>query len=427
MVLTEKLGFYLPVMYAVDKSLLIRQFYVKSSFLNAPVKEEIYIKTPKGSGQKAPFLQLKKSLYGLKQAPANWFETLTSWFSDINFHQSTSDPCLFIHNDKHTHIFFHVDDLLVVGNVDAFEALFLNRFPNSTAHDPDTLLGMDVNKKVDCISLSQVKLIKKGLEMLGMSDCKPVKTPLSVGIQLEPATENQKEEFSKLQINYRTYTGILNYLSCRTRPDLAPAVSILSSFNQEPGINHWKEVIHCWKYLQGTKNLELTLRPAKLDATQALQHFTDATWADDLETRLSRSGSICFWKACPVAWNSKKQKNITLSSTEAELNALSDGVQENQWIKFLAEELWNEKLQPSNFHVDNQGLIEKIEHFGSNSKTKHLDIKMKWLRDLRNKNEIQVTLIPSEEMIADTLTKASCEKSLNRLKEKCFLIHYSPS
>ncbi|KNZ57525.1 hypothetical protein VP01_2137g3 [Puccinia sorghi] len=55
-----------------------------------------------------------------------------------------------------------------------------------------------------------------------------------------------------------------------------------------------------------------------------------------------------------------------------------------------------------------QCLIEKIEQFGSNSKTKHLDIKMKWLQDLRNKNEIQVTPI-------------YCRKSLNRLREKKFL------
>ncbi|KNZ54851.1 hypothetical protein VP01_2833g2, partial [Puccinia sorghi] len=159
----------------------------------------------------------------------------------------------------------------------------------------------------------------------------------------------------------------------------------------------------------------------------SIQHYTDATWADDVETRLSRSGSICFWKHCPIAWNSKKQHNIALSSTEAELNALADGVQENQWIKFLVEELWEESLDPTTFHVDNQGLVEKIKNFGSNSKTKHLDIKMKWLRDLNNKNEIVVTLIPSEKMIANTLTKASNAQSLDRLRERCFLVHYSPS
>ncbi|KNZ49526.1 hypothetical protein VP01_495g1 [Puccinia sorghi] len=170
----------------------------------------------------------------------------------------------------------------------------------------------------------------------------------------------------------------------------------------------------------GTRDLRLTLRPNPEDKSNSLQHYTDATWADDLESRLSRSGSICFWKTCPVAWNSKKQRNITLSSTEAEMNALSDGVQENQWIKFLVEELWNEKIEPTSFHIDNKGLLEKIKNFGSNSKTKHLDIKMKWLRDLKKNNEISVILIPSEDMIADTLTKPSNTDSLNRLKERFF-------
>ncbi|KAH9441023.1 hypothetical protein Pst134EB_033194 [Puccinia striiformis f. sp. tritici] len=408
------------LLFSLDKKLPVRQFDVKSAFLYAPLKETIYIKTPEGSKRKAPFLKLNRSLYGLKQAPANWFETLTTWFKGIHFEQSTSDPCLFIHRNKGSYIFFHVDNLIVVGDVENFEKHFLSRFPNSTAHDPDTLLGMVVNQDDGSIKLSQEKLINKGLQLLGMTDCRPVKTPMSPGVQLQAATEEERKEFDKLQINYRTYTGILNFLACRTRPDLAPAVSMLSRFNNAPGISHWKEVLHVWKYVAGSCDLSLTLRPDPSDGSKQIKFYTDATWADDLETRLSRSGTICFWKSCPVSWSSKKQKNITLSSTEAELNALSDGVQENQWISFLIEELWDDKLEPTLFHVDNQGLVEKLKNFGSNSKTKHIDIKMKWLRDLRANNEITVKLIPSESMIADTLTKASNLESLDRLREKCF-------
>ncbi|POW01580.1 hypothetical protein PSTT_12373 [Puccinia striiformis] len=410
------------LLFALDKKLPIRQFDVKSAFLFAPLDEELYIRTPEGSKRTAPFLRLKKSLYGLKQAPANWYKTLTSWFIEINFHQSAADPCLFIHNNKDSFIFFHVDDLVVVGQVNSFEKLFLTRFPNSSAHDPDSLLGMELTYDNHSVQLSQKKLIEKGLELAGIQQCRPASTPLSVAIQLQKATDQERADFSKLKINYRSHTGILNFLACRTRPDLAPAVSILSSFNEAPGINHWRQIVHCWKYLAGTIDLKLSLRPDVTDQSNSIQHFTDATWADDLETRLSRSGSICFWKACPVAWNSKKQRNITMSSTEAELNALSDGVQENHWIKFLVEELYNDKLNSTVFHIDNQGLLEKIKNFGSNSKTKHLDIKMKYLRDLYSKNEISVKLIPSEDMIADALTKASTAESLNLLKEKCFYV-----
>ncbi|KNZ46826.1 uncharacterized protein VP01_6916g1, partial [Puccinia sorghi] len=275
------------------------------AFLYAPLKEEIYIKTPEGSLRKAPYLRLKKLLYGLKQAPANWFETLTSWFEDINFHQSTSNPCLFIHKDKHTHIFFHVDDQLVVGNVDAFEELFLNRFPNSTAHSPNTLLGMDVSVGTNHIFLSQVKLIDKGLEMLGMTDCKPVKTPLS-------------QEFAKLAINYRTYTGILNYLSRHNT--LERTKTHFNIILTQPGPMIWK---------------------------------LDSLRADPYCKRTS--GSYSELKNCGM-----------------------------------------NPYNPQTFML----IIA------------HLDIKMKWLRDLKLKDEICVTLVPSEDMVADNLTKASCEKSL---------------
>ncbi|KNZ60407.1 hypothetical protein VP01_15599g1, partial [Puccinia sorghi] len=117
-------------------------------------------------------------------------------------------------------------------------------FPNSSAHDPDTLLGMDLTYDSDHVTLSQKKLIEKGLELAGILECRPVNTPMSVRIQFNEAIPQERAEFERLKINYRTRTGILNYLSCQTRPDLDPAFSILSSFNNSPGINHWKQVIH---------------------------------------------------------------------------------------------------------------------------------------------------------------------------------------
>jgi hypothetical protein len=310
----------------------------------------------------------------------------------------------------------------VVGRTAEFEELFLKRFANSTAHDPDTLLGMSLTLSDSAVELAQPALISKGLELLNLSDCRPVKTPLTPAVQLRKATDQDHEDFLRLNINYRSYTGMLNYLSCRTRPDLAAAVSILSRFNQRPGLSHWKEVLHCWKYLKGTQQLGLRLQPNPKLLIDRLNYFTDATWAEDQETRLSQSGSLALGKECPLLWNSKKQRNITLSSTESELNALSDGEQESQWLTFLIEELWEKKLAPTLFHINNKGLLEKLKHFGSNSKTKHLDIKVKSLREKFHKREIDVKLVPSQEMPADALTKAAPHESVRRLQEKCLSV-----
>ncbi|KNZ49395.1 hypothetical protein VP01_5040g2 [Puccinia sorghi] len=166
--------------------------------------------------------------------PKNWYDNLTNWFREIDYNQLTADLFLFIHKSKKSFIFFHVDDLVVIGDVKSFEEVFLSQFPNSSAHDPDNLLGMDLTYSSKEVTLLQRKLIEKGLELAGLLECFPVYTPLSVGIQLKEATESEKR--------------ILNYLACMTRPDLDPAVSIFSSFINAPGISHWKKVIHCWKY-----------------------------------------------------------------------------------------------------------------------------------------------------------------------------------
>jgi hypothetical protein len=182
-------------------------------------------------------------------------------------------------------------------------------------------------------------------------------------------------------------------------------------------------VLHCWKYLKGTIDLKLKIKPNYSHGPNSLQYYTDATWADDHETRVSQSGIIGFWKQCPVSWISKKQRNITLSSTEAELGSFSDGVQEQLWVKHLIEELWGIKLDPTVFSIDNKGLLEKLKNFGSNSKTKHLDITMKWLRDLFNNKDIRINLVATEQMVADGLTKACNSTSLRLLQEKFFLHH----
>ncbi|KNZ52895.1 hypothetical protein VP01_3405g1 [Puccinia sorghi] len=337
--------------------------------LKLPIKQ---FDTPKGSRRKAPYLKLLKSLYGLKQATKNWYETLTSWFQEIDYCPSVSDACLFIHKDKNSFIFFHVDNWIVVGQPEVFEKLFLDWFPNSMAHSPDTLLGMNLHIENDSIGLSQPGLIKKGLEFLGLEQCRPVQTPLTPAVQLHTATDEDHDAFKRLNINYQSFTGMLNYLACRTRPDLASAVSILSKFNQKPGLSHWKEFLHFW------------------------------------------NGSLAFWKSCPIRWNSKKQRNITMSSTESEMNALSDGEQENEWLSFLIEELWRIKLAPTLFHIDNKGLLEKLKFFGSNSKKKHLDIKIKNLREKFNK-------------VADSLTKAAPHSSIKKLQEKCLSVLSSSS
>lgn len=109
-----------------------------------------------------------------------------------------------------------------------------------------------------------------------------------------------------------------------------------------------------------------------------------------------------------------------MSSTESELNSLADANQENEWITNLIRELWQVEMTPTLFHINNSGLLDKIKDFGSHSKTKHLDIKAKYLREKFKKGEIKIKLVPSQSMIANSLTKACLQNSLDSLLNVCF-------
>jgi hypothetical protein len=143
---------------------------------------------------------------------------------------------------------------------------------------------MNLNILLDSIELAQPALIGKGLKLLNLQDCGPVKTPLTPAVQLHTASNQDHADFLALNINYRSYMGMLNYLACQTRPDLAVEVSILSKFNQQPGLSHWKEVLHVWKYLKGTIKLGLLLCPEPNQLIERINFFTDATWAEDQES-----------------------------------------------------------------------------------------------------------------------------------------------
>ncbi|KNZ51438.1 uncharacterized protein VP01_3954g1, partial [Puccinia sorghi] len=143
-----------------------------------------------------------KALYGLKQAPKNWYETLTSWLHSVGFRESNSDPCLYLCNDNVSMVFFHVDDLILVGPGNNFKKEFDSRFSNSSCHEPNTILGMKYERENNKIKLSLPNHIQHGLEELGLTDCKTSATPLTPNLKLCESSDEYHARFRKLNINY---------------------------------------------------------------------------------------------------------------------------------------------------------------------------------------------------------------------------------
>jgi hypothetical protein len=103
-------------------------------------------------------------------------------------------------------------------------------------------------------------------------------------------------------------------------------------------------------------------------------------------------------------WTSKKQQIILLSSLEAEYQALSECVQEPVFTPNLLMELTGEK-KPAIIYEDNLGAIFLVQNQQVSARTKHIDIRHHYMREMQAKKDLDVRFKRSGENSADIMTK----------------------
>ena len=148
------------------------------------------------------------------------------------------------------------------------------------------------------------------LEKFGMTEAKPVSTPVDVSMNLH--TDSEKVPIDK-QL-YQSAVGSLLYLSNWTRPDIAFAVSNVAKFSSNPTQEHWIAVKRILRYIKGTVTVGINYTVDNSD----IFGYCDADWAGDRNDRKSTSGYVFNLAGGPVSWRSKKQTCIALSTAEAE-------------------------------------------------------------------------------------------------------------
>jgi hypothetical protein len=149
-----------------------------------------------------------------------------------------------------------------------------------------------------------------------MTSARTVTTPLVPNLHLDKALVEEQDWFNSLGVNYQSVVGALSYLSLATFPDIVYAVSTLSQFLEAPGINHWEAFTHVLCYLAGSQEYALVYLRGIMDP---LRGFTDADWGNDLTSRCSVTGFLMLFNGHLVAWQTKKQPVVSLSSCEGSI------------------------------------------------------------------------------------------------------------
>ena len=243
-----------------------------------------------------------------------------------------------------------------------------------------------------------------------MSNCKEISTPQELGSRL---TVNEGDCVDKQK--YQMLIGSLTYAVTGTRPDIAQALGSVNQFASNPSSEHWKSVKRILRYIKGTLDWGILFDGTK-ETEIRLSGFVDADWGSDPNGRKSRSGYIFTLCGGIISWLSKKQATVALSSTEAEYVAASIATQEAVWLRALLADLKFIQDAPTVIEEDNQGAIALSKNPKFLGRTKHVDIRYHFIRDKVESKEILLKYCPTNNMVADVLTKALSKNSFERFR-----------
>lgn len=163
------------------------------------------------------------------------------------------------------------------------------------------------------IFISQCKYSNEILDKFDMSNSKPVGVLVVPGFKLSKVGEGAKLDATY----YKQIVGILMYL-ISTRPDIMYSVALISRYMENPTEIHMQAAKRVMRYLKGTTDLGILYIKPKLNK---LPRYTDNDYAGDLDDRRSTSRYAFILGNGAIAWASKKQPIVTLSTTKAEFIA----------------------------------------------------------------------------------------------------------
>ncbi|WVZ00942.1 hypothetical protein V8G54_027011 [Vigna mungo] len=394
-------------------NLHLEQLDVRTAFLHGDLEETIYMKQPDGFAVDDRVCLLQKSLYGLKQSPRQWYRKFDDFLIKLNFKRCNYDDCVYTlnHGGEMLYLLLYVDDILIAssdrGMIGETKAKLADAFEMKELGEARRILGIDIKRERPGgnLFLSQECYLQKVISRYQMAESKIANTPVGQHLKLTkeqcPKTEEERKKMES--VPFSNGIGSIMYGMVCTRPDVAHGVSVLSQFMVNPGPTHWEALKWMLRYIRGSLGTGLFFQN-NFQGGGYIEGFVDSDFAGCMDTRKSRSGYVFTLFGTAVSWRSTLQSVVALSTTEAEYYALAEGVKEALWLKGLVRELGFDQKSVC-VHCDSQSAIHLANHQIYHSRTKHIDVKLHFVRSIVESGDVQICKIASEENPADMLTK----------------------
>jgi hypothetical protein len=351
-------------------------------------------------------VQLDKALYGCIESSKLWYDHLRATLMSMGYTVSKIDPCVFFktQDGKQCTIGTHVDDLFIASQCQSMGKEVLDKlkevYETISVHDGDVhnYLGMTFDFTVKGkVTVGMEGYVQDVLSTYRVT--KVAKTPATT--HLYEIDEKSPKLTARESEEFHSATAKLLYLSLRTRPDILVAVSFLTTRVKEPTAQDKGKLFRVLEYLNGTRDLSLTIEP---DKEICIIAAIDASHGVHPDGKGHTGGTYSLGKGAIMSV-SGKQKIVSKSSAESELIAVSDFISNVIRAREFLIEL-GYQIGPAKILQDNQSTIRLMHHGRpASERTRHIAIRYFFVTDRIEAKEVEVQYCPTEMLTADILTK----------------------
>ena len=335
------------------------------------------------------------------------------------------DPCAankMVRGKQHT-ITWHVDDLKS-SHVDPKVNDEFIKWVNDkcgalsevkvTRGDKHVCLGVTLDYSVKgCVKIDMVDYVQRDMldAFKGNIGSRKVTTPANENLfkinRKSPLLSKEKH------MEFHTMAAKGLFLTKRARPDIAPVIAFLCARVQSPSEEDWEKLCRMMTFLSQTKTDVLTL---SCDKSGDIKWFIDASFAVHEDFKSHTGGTMTLGKGMIIS-SSTKQKINTRSSTEAELVGFDDMVSKVMWSKLFLE-AQGYKVRKNIVFQDNMSTMQLAKNglASAGKRSRHLNIRLFFMTDLIDRNELDVKCCPTEEMTSDFMTKPTQGKTFVRFR-----------
>jgi hypothetical protein len=401
-------------------------------------------------------IPVRRAMQGHPESPRLWEKWCDKMIQEHHFTPTTHEPCLYtgIWQGEKCYFKRQVDDFEFATSSISLANSFYDAIDDHLTMPIKrqglvTLFnGVDILQSRNYIKISAETYIEKMgskyLEMWHKEVQMMAERPLPIPTHESflkafhadtgnPDVKVQKELQQRFKFGYRSGVGELIYAMVTCRPDISAVTVKCAQHSTCPAEIHFQAVKHAIKFLVATRKdgiyfwratplMSLPEHPLPICATalhgelpptvQRPHHestdmhaYVDSDWATCPKTRRSFTGIIVKLAGGTIAYKTKLQPTVALSSTEAEFMAACDA---GKMILFIRSILWDlgiPQQAATVMYEDNDACTAMANAQKPTTRTRHMDIRYFALADWVERDIMVLERVHTSINMADHMTK----------------------